>query len=168
MTEETVLRSEKGINYTRLRDLLKACKWSEANGETINIFIRVCKTVDITEEDIDDFPCTDLLTIDRLWVRYSQGYFGFSTQMKMLQEIENREEFGNQVGWRMNDQWINSSKLRPDESAPIGHFPSIEIGVFMGDISDGKDWVSFSIQGSAMKIFSRIRACGLSKLLDIW
>ncbi|MEH1784569.1 MAG: GUN4 domain-containing protein [Nostoc sp.] len=32
----------------------------------------------IPKEDIKEFPYQDLLTIDRLWVKYSDGRFGFT------------------------------------------------------------------------------------------
>ncbi|WP_375342016.1 GUN4 domain-containing protein, partial [Okeania sp. SIO3B5] len=40
-------------------------------------------------EDIDNFPCEDLHTIDQLWVKYSDGKFGFSVQMEIYQILGN-------------------------------------------------------------------------------
>jgi hypothetical protein len=33
------------------------------------------------------FPCPDLFTIDRLWLKYSNGRFGFSIQNRIMSEI---------------------------------------------------------------------------------
>src|SRR4028118_267408 len=34
-----------------------------------------------------DLPCPDLFTIDRLWLKYSNGRFGFSIQNRIMSEI---------------------------------------------------------------------------------
>lgn len=34
-------------------------------------------------EHIQNFPCQDLRNIDHLWVKYSEGRFGFSVQKKI-------------------------------------------------------------------------------------
>ena len=83
------LRSEKGIDYTRLRDLLKAGEWREADKETWEVMLRaVGRDSDdwIRSDDYRTFPCLDLRTIDRLWVTYSQGKFGFSVQKQIYVE----------------------------------------------------------------------------------
>ncbi|NJR67007.1 MAG: transcriptional regulator, partial [Leptolyngbyaceae cyanobacterium CRU_2_3] len=38
-------------------------------------------------EDIREFPCEDLRVIDRLWVQYSNGRFGFSVQKRIWLEV---------------------------------------------------------------------------------
>jgi hypothetical protein len=105
------LASEKGINYGRLRDLLAAGKWQEADGET---YICMCEAMNnkVTHIysflDIEKFPCTDLRTIDMLWVKYSKGKFGFSVQRKIFEKCQYdggtffltvELEFWNKVGW---------------------------------------------------------------------
>ncbi|MBD2096954.1 GUN4 domain-containing protein [Trichocoleus sp. FACHB-591] len=109
---EDDLSSEIGIDYTRLRDLLKAGDWSGADLATYLIMTRAMseKVFDldlaathlrigaISEEDLPlnlrdlwyleplSFPCADLKTIDRLWTKYSNGRFGFSVQKKIYLE----------------------------------------------------------------------------------
>jgi hypothetical protein len=34
-----------------------------------------------------NFPCTDLRTIDGLWVKYSNGHFGFSVQKEIYLSV---------------------------------------------------------------------------------
>jgi hypothetical protein len=73
------------MDYTRLRDLLKAGQWREADRKTHEVMIRALgkKSGDgFTRDELLNFPCTDLRTIDRLWVTYSQGQFGFSVQRR--------------------------------------------------------------------------------------
>jgi serine/threonine protein kinase len=136
---QDALRSEKGIDYTRLRDLLKAGKWREADRETYDVMIRAVGKQSgdyFTRKELLNFPCTDLRTIDRLWVTYSQGQFGFSVQKKIYVECgakldgENPGdtiwyEFCNRVGWRKGDSWVDYKDLKANPSfSPAGEFPS--------------------------------------------
>lgn len=77
------------LTYTQLEALLKAGKWKEADGETIKVMMEVVGQTErgfLMPDDLTDFPCEDLLTIDRLWVEASKGYFGFSVQKKIWEE----------------------------------------------------------------------------------
>jgi hypothetical protein len=98
------LSSQKGIDYTRLRDLLKAGEWEEADKETLAVML---KTVDreqkpwLDPESIKKFPCADLRTIDQLWVKYSDGRFGFSVQKRIWESVgKDYTKLGDIVGWR--------------------------------------------------------------------
>ncbi len=131
---EPEMVSAKGVGYSRLRDLLKAGKWKEADQETGK---RMCEVAGRTKEgwlreaDIDHFPCEDLRTIDQLWVHYSDGKFGFSVQAKIYRELGGTREydekvwqkFGDRVGWRVGDNWLNYSDLTFDTSVPSAHLP---------------------------------------------
>ncbi|WP_225896452.1 caspase, EACC1-associated type [Amazonocrinis nigriterrae] len=88
---EDDLSSEKGINYTKLRDLLKAGQWKEADYETYLVMVQAVggdKGDYLNNEQLLDFPCTDLRTIDYLWVKYSNGHFGFSVQKKIYLSLD--------------------------------------------------------------------------------
>jgi len=89
-------------------------------------------------KDIENFPCTDLRTIDQLWVKHSQGQFGFSVQKKIWQEYGSPttnntnwewDKFGEAVGWKkkgflsMNCDWKFYDDITFDTSAPKGHLP---------------------------------------------
>jgi serine/threonine protein kinase len=133
------LRSEKGIDYTRLRDLLKAGQWREADRETYEVMIRAVGKQSgdyFTRKELLNFPCTDLRTIDRLWVTYSQGQFGFSVQKRIYVECGAKldgkypgdtiwREFGNRVGWRKGGLWVDYKDLKANPSfSPAGEFPT--------------------------------------------
>ena len=82
-TSEIELKSAKGADYTQLWDLLAAQKWKKADEETARVMLQVANREEecwLDPESIDNFPCEDLQTIDRLWVHYSNGRFGFSVQ----------------------------------------------------------------------------------------
>ncbi|MFM6250457.1 MAG: GUN4 domain-containing protein, partial [Dolichospermum sp.] len=81
VSPEVELKSDVGMDYSKLRDLLKAGKWKEADEETLRVMLVVAKREEegwLDTESIDNFPCADLRTIDQLWVKYSEGRFGFS------------------------------------------------------------------------------------------
>ncbi|WP_208345539.1 GUN4 domain-containing protein, partial [Aetokthonos hydrillicola] len=137
------LSSEKGIDYTKLRDLLAAQKWKEADYETYLVMLRAVGRKDkdwIRNEELLTFPCADLRTIDRLWVKYSNGRFGFSIQKKIyLQEggkpdgkyyEEAWKKFGDRVGWRVKGNWISYSEVTFDTESPEGHLPWLVGGVW--------------------------------------
>ncbi|MFM6271628.1 MAG: GUN4 domain-containing protein, partial [Dolichospermum sp.] len=86
---EVELKSYVGMDYRKLRDLLKAGKWKEADEETLRVMLAVAREREgwLNVESIDNFPCADLRTIDQLWVKYSDGRFGFSVQKRIYQGL---------------------------------------------------------------------------------
>lgn len=135
------LQFEKGMDYAPLRDMLRAGKWKEADLETRRMMCAVMgreKEGWLREEDTQDFPCTDLRTIDQLWVKYSDGRFGFSVQKRIYVETgnpldgkyyeESLERFGERVGWCMKHEWISYSDVIFDTLIPKGHLPVGGVG----------------------------------------
>jgi serine/threonine protein kinase len=133
---EVELKSAVGMDYTRLRDLLKAGKWKEADEETARVMLAVAKREKeswLDVKDIDNFPCADLRTIDQLWVKYSNGKFGFSVQKRIYQSFGGTREynsgiwdkFGDKVGWRKGGYWLYYNNITDDKKAPEteGHLP---------------------------------------------
>ncbi len=143
-TPEIELKSSKGVDYTKLKKLLAAGKWKEADEETSNVMLQAANRVKagyFRGSDIDNFPCEDLRTIDQLWVHYSKGKFGFSVQKKIyVDELGGTRdynekiwyEFCDRVGWRtkgllgMGKQWKGYSDLTFEllDTTPVGHLPS--------------------------------------------
>jgi hypothetical protein len=128
------LKSEKNIDYTRLRHLLAAKNWKEADQESYRVMKVAVGKKDgdyLTSDDLLNFPCTDLRTIDRLWVKYSNGHFGFSVQKEIYLSvggkadgISNEEAFlafirlGHRVGWRWESNRIKYSEVTYDTYSP--------------------------------------------------
>ncbi|VXD12684.1 YqaE/Pmp3 family membrane protein [Planktothrix paucivesiculata] len=145
------LSSAVGIDYRNLRNFLAVKDFKSANKETESIF-KECFFIDIGRVSVDperpkSIPCTDICTIDRLWVKYSKGYFGISVQDGIWSDIflsmylkekdfANREKlektdeqlrqvalfeswrkFNNKLGWKSDIKYIY------DFSAPKGHLP---------------------------------------------
>jgi hypothetical protein len=153
------LRSEKGVNYTKLRDLLAAGKWKEADQETLIVMLKAARREKEDQfdfvESLKNFPCTDLRTIDQMWVKYSNGRFGFSVQKRIWESVgKDYGKFGDRVGWhRMRTrkvnkwfglkqetqhepEWLIPDQLNYETSATEGHLP-----VAMGYI----DWNYYNI-----------------------
>lgn len=109
--------------FTQLETFLKNGQWREADEETYRLMLQIAgKEADqwLSVEDIENFPCEDLCTIDKLWVDYSKGKFGFSVQKKVWMDCsgvpgENNwdvyNKFGDQVGWRRGGNWLSYDEL---------------------------------------------------------
>lgn len=143
-TPDNDLSSEKGIDYRNLLDLLKVGQWREADNETYATMIRAVgkKSGDwFTRDELLNFPCTDLLTIDRLWVNYSNSKFGFSVQKQVYVDCgakldgkypgdEVWHEFCDRVGWLKEGKHLDYSELKANPSlSPAGEFPSWGCGI---------------------------------------
>ncbi|MEM1290183.1 MAG: GUN4 domain-containing protein [Cyanobacteria bacterium P01_H01_bin.162] len=164
---EVEFESDKGIDYSNLRDLLKAGKWKEADQETVNMILKAMgrkaeKRLHLTVNEVHHFPCKDLRTIDQLWVHFSHGKFGFSVQKQIWVEEGGKLDYGKDVqaassayekmcarsGWRLQRQYISYSQVTFDASAPRGHLP------FML-------WRWGNLPAGAARLFSRVRTCKL-------
>ncbi|HEY9853301.1 MAG TPA: serine/threonine-protein kinase [Leptolyngbyaceae cyanobacterium] len=161
--------------YGKLRDLLATGKWKEADGETAQLMLMVAgreKEFWLSERDIDNFPCQDLRSIDHLWVKYSNGRFGFSVQKRIYQSLGGTREydakiwdaFGDRVGWRKNGEWLDYQKLIFNTNAPMAYLPW-----FGGPTSyGGRVWgryglalVGLGVWGLGGCFFSRVETCRL-------
>ena len=131
---EVDLSSERGIDYTKLLNFLVAEKWREADIETLRLMLKITKKKGrdrLNISSIDDFPCTDLRTINQLWVKYSNGKFGFSVQKEIWENFGTQafyltyEKLGDRLGWHSIIGWTNYDNLIFDlEKAPDGHLPA--------------------------------------------
>ena len=118
--------------YQKLRDLLKAEKWKEADKETANVMLQVAGREEegwLDTDDIKNFPCEDLRLIDQLWLKYSNGRFGFSVQKRIWQEVGGKVDYdtecrlGDRVGWRVKHTWLDYYDLTFSLDAPLGYLP---------------------------------------------
>jgi hypothetical protein len=130
----SILLSARGIDYSELAELLKQQKWKEADELTHKVMLEVANRSSegwLRVEDIDNFPCEDLRTIDGLWVDNSKGRFGFSVQAKIYRELGGTREynekvwnaFGDRIGWRVRGSWTYYNDVTFDLKALQGHLP---------------------------------------------
>jgi energy-coupling factor transporter ATP-binding protein EcfA2 len=114
--------------YYQLAQLLFTGEWEAADRETYRLMITnpvVGKKEGdwFDREDFFDFPCADLLVIDQLWVKASNGHFGFSVQKKIWEECgspmdysysKEWDEFVDRVSWRRNGKFLDRLGRRKD------------------------------------------------------
>ncbi len=137
---EVVVEEEKEKKYGRLRELLAAEKWKEADQETEAIMLKLSnggKPSFIHGKYLEKISCEDFEAIDQLWVEYSNGHFGFSVQKRIWQEVGGKpydiqeydsfskagDKFDHRVRWNWDDFQFSLD-------APPGHLPSFKcVGV---------------------------------------
>jgi serine/threonine protein kinase len=157
------LSSNVNVDYSRLRNLLKARNWQAADEETLAVMLKVTgreKEGWLDIASINKFPATDLRTIDKLWVKYSDGRFGFSVQKRIWQSLGGTanadysiyEKFAECAGWRLNNDWLSYSELTFTSEAALGHLPSPTTARLLGLV--GAHRIIF--QHHYMGLFSRI------------
>ena len=143
------LSSERGVDYTKLRDLLKDKDWKESDYETYLVMLQVVGRQQgdfIRKAELLNFPCTDLRAIEQLWVKYSDRHFGFGVQKRLYLDCGGKpdgeyyeaawEKFGDRVGWRVNSRWIGYGEVTFDISSPEGHLPFWGLGCSCGFMSE--------------------------------
>jgi serine/threonine-protein kinase len=127
------------VDYSKLQNLLAQDKWKEADQETQNVMQKVAgreKDRWLRDEDLEKFPCTDLRTIDTLWVKYSKGRFGFSVQKRIWKSVGGTPDadetylrltylrLSDRIKWHVNNDWLDYNSLTFSvEKAPEGHLP---------------------------------------------
>jgi hypothetical protein len=159
------LKSDVGMDYRKLRDYLKAGNWKEADEETAWVMLAVAKREKegwLDTKSIDNFSCADLRTIDQLWVKYSNGNFGFSVQKRIYQGLDGTreynqeiwEKFGEKVGWRKGGSWLYLSDITFDKKAPEGHLPCCIYHVIAGMCLE-------QVRDRFSRVFSRVETCKL-------
>jgi predicted NACHT family NTPase len=140
-TLETLDTLAQDSTYQTLEALLKAQKWVKADKETERLMLAAAGKEEgqyLWEDDLLNFPCDALKAIDGLWVKYSQGRFGFSVQKQIYVECggtldgvypgaEVWENFGDRVGWRQKNDWMSYRELSKNISlsSPQGIFPLV-------------------------------------------
>jgi hypothetical protein len=116
---EGVKKSVTNSRYQKLEAYLENKQWYKADQETYRLMITAVGKENgqwFSEKDLKEFPCDELLAIDRLWVDYSKkhGYeFGFSVQKQIYVECggkldfsypssETWEKFCNEAAWNVS------------------------------------------------------------------
>jgi hypothetical protein len=127
--------SESEVDYWKLREFLINGEWKKADEQTTMIMLKIAgreKVGNVDKESLENFPDIDLFTIDKLWVEYSYGSFGFSVQKKIFDSVnQNKGKFAEKVGWRGEAglfrgafAWKSDDDLTFSQDAPDGHLPA--------------------------------------------
>jgi GUN4-like len=138
--EPSWLDAVQATRYGKLEQLMQAGEWREADQLTYRLMIQTCGKdfgSDFSVKDLQEFPCPDLRRIDELWVRYSQGRFGFSVQKAIWGECGSPQRYSGEdkkkwhtfwekVGWTTGEtNFVNYNDLKWDlGSGPRGELPA--------------------------------------------
>jgi len=194
-----------GQDYTHLRNLLAEGKWKEADKETGRMMLligmiekqRIIREGEYIGSDsgredcltISSFrflPCKDICTIDRLWLKYSNGRFGFSVQKRIASEIRDNalsillsglekynyeaDQIGRtlerRIGWYTpSDEMKIHNDLTFSIQAPYGHLPTANY--CSEGISYSRKNMSFETEEvfghlNLLAILNRLSICGIA------
>jgi hypothetical protein len=122
--------SDRGIDYAPLQECLVKQDFQEADR------LNIAKLCELAGEDamrrnwlyfteVEQFPKTDLQTIDRLWRIYSEDKFGFLVQRRIWLGLgQNWDKLWPRLGWKEANIWTRyPGEFIWDLSAPDGHLP---------------------------------------------
>jgi hypothetical protein len=124
------LQSEVGIDYLPLQQQLALADFLVADRLTLEKLCELAGSSAIARKwlyfsEVENFPITDLHTINSLWFIHSQGKFGFSVQRELWLSLgKNWEKLWHKIGWKTGNNWTRyPSEFTWDLSAPRGHLP---------------------------------------------
>ena len=133
----TYLPSGMGVDYIPLATFLATGDFLAADQFTRDVLIKLCGAEANNRNfvywtEVNKIPSIDLATIERLWLTYSNGNFGYSIQ-KRVWEVENGnfDNFIRRIGWTKIDggierklRWFGSNEFIYDpKKAPKAHLP---------------------------------------------
>ncbi|BAZ52027.1 GUN4 domain-containing protein [Nostoc sp. NIES-4103] len=124
------LKSESGINYNPLQQLLAAQDFQAADRMTIQKMCELAGPTAVQRKwlyftEVENSPAVDLQTINNLWLVHSEGKFGFSVQREIWLSLgKNWDNFWPKIGWKKGNNWTRyPNEFIWDLSAPKGHLP---------------------------------------------
>jgi hypothetical protein len=120
--------SAVGANYGKLEQLLAESNWEAATAETKFLIFQISSRNHqpgigqdwLTATGVENFPCRDLKTLDRLWRQHSNDRYGFSVQLRLwgepldpeaIQKDPKRwQRFRKHLGWQPRED----EEFQPD------------------------------------------------------
>ncbi|MDB9372324.1 GUN4 domain-containing protein [Nodularia sphaerocarpa] len=139
--EPSIISSSTPVMFQKLETLLQAGKWKDADLETWELMKKVTKREkegELKKEDYQNFPKKELQIMDQLWLKYSNGKFGFSVQKQIWLELGGKYngqhydmntflKLVERVGWRRNRTNLSYNDFTFSTNAPRGHLPTGEL-----------------------------------------
>lgn len=137
------LKSETGADFMPLATALMAGEFKEADQLTRDLLIFIAGPAAQTRKyvyftEVVNIPATDLRSLERLWLKYSLGKFGYSVQKRVFDVTSKNdfETFCDKIDWNLIDmsdlknplkrkrRWFGDDEFIYDlEAAPKGHLP---------------------------------------------
>lgn len=122
--------SEGNINYFPLQQMLAQQDYQAADRMTLEKLCELAGPQAIQRKwlyfsEVENFPTTDLKTINTLWFVYSEGKFGFTVQREIWLGVgKDFLKFWPKIGWKTGNNWTRyPNGFTWDLSAPRGHLP---------------------------------------------
>jgi hypothetical protein len=124
--------SARGLDYTPLQQALMAQEFEEADRIT-SALLRDLAGPDAVRRgyvyysEVPPMPSADLDSLDRLWVCFSRGRFGFSVQGRLLRSCNDRWELlWPKLAWKDGGRWTRyPGSFQWSIDAPEGHMPLV-------------------------------------------
>lgn len=131
------LCSSVGIDYIPLATMLATKDFLGADQFTRDHLIRIAgpdavKRGFVYFTDVQRLPIQDLVTIEKLWLHFSDGHFGYSVQQRVWEfDRGNFDNFIRRIGWTVSEgglerkrKWFGANEFVYSlEKAPKGHLP---------------------------------------------
>lgn len=151
------LSQEGAGEFGQLQSLLAAKKWGEADKETVSLI----------RNNSENLSCPNLSSIDQLWMKSSNGKYGFTPQLQIWQKVgglkcktceHEIEKFSTQVGWNLSDQ------INPQPGNFPAQYPTVASLGWQRYVDSGhsyfggqKTWQAWRIKG--FDVFSVLKNC---------
>jgi hypothetical protein len=124
------LKSERNIDYRLLQHLLAQQDFQAADSLTRQKLCELAGEAAIKRKwvyftEVEQFPDTDLYTLNALWWIYSEGKFGFSVQRRLWLSVgKDFSKLWTKIGWKNGNNWTQyPNEFIWNLSAPPGHLP---------------------------------------------
>jgi len=124
--------SEVGFDYSPLQQYLLNESYEDADRFTSSKLRELAgekavKRGYVYFSEVELIPDTDLSTLDKLWIVYSRGKFGFTVQSKILDSVGGRyDKLWPRIGWKKDGVWTRYPKaFNWSIDAPTGHMPLV-------------------------------------------
>ena len=124
--------SEVGFDYSPLQRYLLNESYEDADRFTSSKLRELAgekavKRGYVYFSEVDSIPGIDLSTLNKLWIVYSRGKFGFTVQAKILDSVGGRyDKLWPRIGWKKDGIWTRYPKsFTWSIEAPNGHMPLV-------------------------------------------
>jgi len=124
--------SEVGFDYSPLQQYLLNESFEDADRFTSSKLRELAgekavKRGYVYFSEVELIPTIDLKTLDKLWIVYSRGKFGFTVQAKILDSVGRRyDKLWPRIGWKKDGVWTRYPKaFNWSIDAPNGHMPLV-------------------------------------------
>ena len=124
--------SARGIDYAPLQRQLILQNYEQADRLTSEILRQLAGAAAVQRgyvyySEVAAMPSADLDSLDRLWVCFSRGRFGFSVQGRMLKNLNGRwDRLWPRLAWKDGGRWTRyPGSFQWSIDAPEGHMPLV-------------------------------------------